>query len=126
MMPPTAATIKSALRHDPPRNTLAWRTMRRGWSRDLRTVAPESVIAVALGIVDDGFWARVTAYELILHHRGAPAVLTHANVVRLGRGLSDWASVDTYASYIAGPAWREGVLPTRQVHQWLKSGDRWL
>ena len=100
--------------------------MRRGWSRDLRTVAPESVIAVALGIVDDGFWARVTAYELILHHRGAPAVLTHANVVRLGRGLSDWASVDTYASYIAGPAWREGVLPTRQVHQWLKSGDRWL
>lgn len=126
MVLPTAASIKAELRRNPPASTPAWRVMRREWSRALRGEQPKAVIAIALGIVDDGFWGRVTAYELILHHPGGLTSLSAANVVRLGRGMSDWASVDTYASYIAGPAWREGILSTRQVHHWLKSSDRWL
>jgi 3-methyladenine DNA glycosylase AlkD len=86
----------------------------------------KAVIAVALGIVDEGFWGRVTAYELVLHHPGGIEALTARAVVRLGRGLSDWASVDTYACSVARPAWREGVLSTRVVHRWLVSKDRWL
>lgn len=126
MVLPTAASIKAELRRNPPASTPAWRVMRREWSRALRGEQPKAVIAIALGIVDDGFWGRVTAYELILHHPGGLEALNAATVVRLGQGMSDWASVDTYACYIAGPAWREGALPTRQVHQWLKSSDRWL
>ncbi len=45
---------------------------------------------------------------------------------RLAQGLAHWASVDTFACYVAGPAWREGQLQTRQIHVWLKSSDRWL
>jgi hypothetical protein len=126
MTAPTATTIKAALRRTPPQNVPAWRIIRRRWSRELRDSPATAVIGVALGIVDDGFWSRITAYELIAHHRRCLAALSAATVVRLGRGLSDWASVDTYACYIAGPAWREGVLSTRQVHLWLESDDRWL
>jgi hypothetical protein len=126
MVTSTATAIKQALRRTPPANTPAWRILRRQWSRELRSSTPKAVIAVALGIVDEGFWGRVTAYELILHHPGGIEALTAPAVVRLGRGLSDWASVDTYACYVAGPAWREGVLPTRVVHRWLVSKDRWL
>ncbi|NOT06957.1 MAG: hypothetical protein HOP28_02005 [Gemmatimonadales bacterium] len=68
----------------------------------------------------------MTGYELIVNHPPALAALTTTTVRRLGRGLADWGSVDTFACYIAGPAWREGRIPTRQVHRWLKSKDRWL
>jgi 3-methyladenine DNA glycosylase AlkD len=67
----------------------------------------------------------LTAYELIANHPGGIAALTPATIRRLGRGLADWASVDTFACYLAGPAWREGRLPTSQVHAWLGSPDRW-
>ena len=63
--------------------------------------------------------------SLIANHPGAIAALTPALIRRLGRGLSDWASVDTFACDVAGPAWREGILPTREVQAWLHSRDRW-
>ena len=75
--------------------------------------------------MDDGFWGRVTAYELIAHHAGAMAALTPSAVRQLGKGLSDWASVDTFACSLAGPAWRDGRLPTRQIQSWLRSKNRW-
>jgi 3-methyladenine DNA glycosylase AlkD len=83
------------------------------------------VIRIASELVDDSFWGRVTAYELVAYHPGGIAALTTASVQRLGRGLTDWAGVDTFACYVAGPAWREGRIPTRQVNAWLRSKDRW-
>jgi len=53
------------------------------------------------------------------------AALTPAILRRLARGLADWGGVDTFACYLAGPAWRDGRLPTKVVHQWAGSPDRW-
>jgi 3-methyladenine DNA glycosylase AlkD len=99
--------------------------MRRAWSRQLGSRPAREVIQLACRLVDDGSWGRLTAYELVAHHPGGLAALTPASIRRLGRGLADWGSVDTFACYLAGPAWREGRLPTRQVHVWLRSRDRW-
>lgn len=102
-----------------------WRRLRREWSRTIAPLGGREVIRLATALVDDGFWGRVTAYELIAHHRGAMAALTPASIRRLGKGLSDWASVDTFACWLAGPAWRDGRLPPRQIHAWLRSKNRW-
>lgn len=83
------------------------------------------MVQLACSLVEDGPWERLTAYELVAYHPGGIAALTPTSLRRLGQGLDDWASVDTFACYLAGPAWREGQLPTRQVHAWLRSKDRW-
>lgn len=124
-MPPTAATIRAALHRHDPRTVPEWRVLRRSWSRQLRSRSPHGVIRLAVDLADDGGWATVTAYELIANHSGAIAAVTPASIRRLGRGLADWGSVDMFACYVAGPAWREGLLPTRQINAWVRSKDRW-
>jgi 3-methyladenine DNA glycosylase AlkD len=83
------------------------------------------VIRLGVELLDHEPWGRLTGYELIAHHPGGLAALTPASIRRLARGLDDWVGVDTFACYLAGPSWREGRLPTSQVHLWLQSSDRW-
>jgi 3-methyladenine DNA glycosylase AlkD len=122
----TSAAIRAALRRSAPRNIPEWRRLRRAWSRQLRARPADKIIRLATELVDDGSWGRLTAYELVAYHPGGLAALTPATIRRLGRGLADWGSVDTFACYVAGPAWREGRLPARQIDAWLRSEDRWL
>jgi 3-methyladenine DNA glycosylase AlkD len=121
----TASIIAGALKKAQPRGVVPWRALRRGWSRELRSEPGAQVVDIALGLLEAGPWGRLTAYELIASHPAAIAALTPELIRRLGRGLSDWGGVDTFACYVAGPAWREGRLPTREVHAWLRSADRW-
>lgn len=111
---PTAASIRAALTRSAPRAVPEWRGLRRIWSRQLRSHPAQEVIQLAVELADDRLWTRPTAYELVANHPGGIAALTPASLRRLGRGLADWVSVDTFACYLAGPAWREGRLPTRQ------------
>lgn len=122
---PTSATIRAALRHSAPGTVPQWRMLRRDWSRALRTRPASEVIRLALELVRDDGWGRLTAYELVAYHPGGISALTPAAVTRLGKGIADWVGADTFGCYIAGPAWREGRLPTRVVHGWLGSADRW-
>jgi hypothetical protein len=121
----TAAEIRAALRRAAPRTVPEWRRLRRAWSAQLKTRPAREVIGLACDLIDDAPWGRLTAYELVAFHPGGIAALTPPAIRRLGRGLDDWAGVDTFACYLAGPAWRQGRLPTRQVHAWLRSKDRW-
>jgi 3-methyladenine DNA glycosylase AlkD len=101
--------------------------LRRRWSRDIRSWSPEEVINLCFQLVNFAPpWGRLTAYELIASHPGAINALTEESLIRLGQDLADWASVDTFACYLAGPAWREGRLSTRQIHAWLRSKNRWV
>jgi 3-methyladenine DNA glycosylase AlkD len=122
----TAAAIHETLRAHPPGNVATWRGLRRGWSRALRSEPPRIVIQLGVELLDAGPWGRLTAYELIACHPAAVRALTPTLVRTLGRGLSGWGNVDTFACYVAGPAWREGRLPTTLIHQWLRSPDRWV
>src|ERR1700694_1295243 len=122
---PTATSIGAELRRATPRTVPEWRQLRATWSRELRSRPASEVIRLACDLATGNSWERLTGYELIAQHPGAIEALTPVAIRRLARGLSDWGSVDTFACYVAGPAWREGVLPTRQVHSWLRSKDRW-
>jgi 3-methyladenine DNA glycosylase AlkD len=43
----------------------------------------------------------------------------------LGRGIQSWGEVDTFAGYVAGPAWREHRIPDALIQRWARSRDRW-
>jgi 3-methyladenine DNA glycosylase AlkD len=40
-------------------------------------------------------------------------------------GINSWWSVDSFARTLAGPAWLNGQVSDRLIHQWAHSQDRW-
>ncbi len=110
----------------PARRTANLRGLRREFSKRLRKSEPDTVIGLALGLLDrPGKEHRFLAYELVAYHRGALTALGTKELLRLGNGINSWDTVDTFACYLAGPAWREHQVPDRLIHGWAKSADRW-
>jgi len=104
----------------------AMRMVVREFSRELKALPPGGVIDVALALVRRRVVeARQIGYELIARRPDAMALLTPRLVRRLGRGNDNWASVDGFAAYIAGPAWRLGHVSDRDVLGWAVSKDKW-
>jgi 3-methyladenine DNA glycosylase AlkD len=121
----TATNIRHVLRSSRPHDVSALRALRRAWSVKIKAWPAKNVIDLGLKLIDDSPWGRLTAYELIAYHPSGIAALTPRSLSQLSRGLADWPGVDTFACYLAGPAWREERLPTKDVHAWLRSADRW-
>ena len=91
----------------------------------LRNRPARAVITLARYLVPLGMWERGLAYEIIAHHRGAQQDLRPLDVALLGRGIRSWGDVDSFACYVAGPAWRERKLPDSIVRRWAQSPSRW-
>jgi 3-methyladenine DNA glycosylase AlkD len=121
-----ADEIDAALARLPAVTTPAMRALRRGFSKRLAKAEARDVVALALRLLRrPGLAHRFTAYELVCHHRPALASLDEKKLTQLGRGIDSWAAVDTFACYLAGPAWREGQVGDPVVHGWACSPDRW-
>ncbi len=106
--------------------TAAVRQLRREMSRHVRDWEGRSVIEVAERLVQRShFLLRFIAYELILFHRSAMRGIRSRDLERLGHGIDSWQAVDTFASYLSGPAWREGQVPDTLIRRWARSPDRW-
>ncbi|MBK7259179.1 MAG: DNA alkylation repair protein [Ignavibacteriae bacterium] len=117
--------IQSSLASMPTKNAPSFRLVRREWSKRLKTSTGRSVISMSRQLVSLGVWERLFAYEVLAHHRDASQALRPKDVVALGRGIRSWGEVDCFASYVAGPAWRDGNLPTRVIQGWTRSEDHW-
>lgn len=102
------------------------RAVVRAFSRELKAARPRAVLDLALTLARrrtaEG---RQVGYELVARRADVMALLTPALVRRLGRGNDNWASVDGFATHVAGRAWREGRVPDREVLGWARSADRW-
>ena len=102
------------------------RSVMRQFSRELRGAAPALIRDVALALVRRGTAeGRQIGYELFARRRDAMALLIPALVRRFGRGNDNWASVDGFALFIAGPAWRLGRVSDAEVVGWARSRDPW-
>jgi 3-methyladenine DNA glycosylase AlkD len=117
-----AGKIDCEIRALPAHGVQPVRAVRRAWSRRLRAVPAEVVVAVAMALVDRQRWV---AYELVSHHPGGLDHVGVEEVERLGEGMADWGSVDAFGCVVAGPAWRRGRLPDAAVQRWAASPDRW-
>jgi len=122
------AEIDTRLRALPSLKTENVRAMRREFSKRLAKTSPQQVIAIALRLLNldqPGFEYRFVAYELVCHHRAALSSLGEKELTLLGQGIDSWEDVDTFACYLAGPAWREHQVPGELIHRWALSEDRW-
>jgi 3-methyladenine DNA glycosylase AlkD len=98
------------------------RAVRREFSRRLRDLPSENLLAIADVLVEKYRWV---AYELIYFHPKALGGLDVEQVKRLGRGIDSWGSVDPFGRYISGPAWQRGLIPDDAVRRWAQSEDRY-
>ena len=114
------------VRRRPPRErtTLGCRHSARELARELRSAAPRLCVDIAVQLVRAG--ERQFAYELVHAGRGAIRTLGAADLDAMAVGLDGWGPVDHFATYVAGPAWREGRVSSPFIHRWLASDDRWL
>lgn len=102
------------------------RAVRRAVSREVKQAEPRTVLALANRLVErDGAFDRFLAYEIITSHRSSLARLRTPDLRRLGHGMDSWGDVDTFACYVAGPAWREGQITDAEIARWVRSRDRW-
>ncbi len=99
------------------------RPIRREFSRKIAGAQPEQVLELAALLIDLDL--RIWAYEIVHFHRPTLRALDAATIENLGRGLADWASVDVFGGYVAGPAWVKRQISDQDVHRWARSPDRW-
>jgi 3-methyladenine DNA glycosylase AlkD len=102
------------------------RAVLRPLARQLRNESPERLLKEARSLLDTGVHeARQVAYELLGGREDVVVGLDAGTVEALGRGNDNWASVDAFSVYVAGPAWRDGGVTTDDVLRWARSVDRW-
>jgi 3-methyladenine DNA glycosylase AlkD len=102
------------------------RALRREFSKRLAKSPPRVVVEVALLLLGKQTMEhRFVAYELVCHHRAALASLGEKDIRLFASGIGSWGSVDMFACYLAGPAWRENQIPDKLIHSWARSRNRW-
>jgi 3-methyladenine DNA glycosylase AlkD len=121
-----AGEIQAQIGALPALKTSHVRALRREFSKRLTKADPALVLQLALNLLKlPQFEFRFIAYELVQHHRPTLASLDAPALERLGQGMDSWAAVDCFASYLAGPAWRERQISDSVVRRWAGSPDRW-
>jgi 3-methyladenine DNA glycosylase AlkD len=102
------------------------RTVLRELHGELKNRPPGKILEMVSLLIGTGTHeARQVAYELLDRRKDARAALGPQEVRALGKGMDNWASVDAFCAYVAGPAWREGQLEDSEILAWSSSKDRW-
>jgi 3-methyladenine DNA glycosylase AlkD len=121
-----ALEIRGRLHHLSSFDAQSLRSVRKALSKQLVRTPANLIIGLAERLLETPSFAyRFIAYELILNHYEALRGLRETDLERLGQGINSWGAVDTFACYLAGPAWREKQIPDRVIHRWARSKDRW-
>ena len=95
-------------------------------ARSLRAEPPATVLTFAKDLRGTGVHeARQMAFELVAGRADVMAALDESGIEALGAGNDNWASVDCFGVYVAGPAWRAGTVSDARVRAWAASADRW-
>jgi 3-methyladenine DNA glycosylase AlkD len=122
----SATEILVALAALPNPETATVRALRWDYSKQIKEWSVEEVMALADRLLDEpSFYAHFIAFELIAYHRPTLRALGQTELEHLGRVIQNWWSVDTFASYLSGVAWREGQIGDEVIHGWAHSPNRW-
>src|SRR6266704_2771857 len=120
--------IDSRIRALPNLKAESVRSVRKEFSKRLVNTSPQIVISLSLRLLQldrPDFEYRFVAYELVSYHKAALRSLGEKELELFGQGIDSWEDVDTFACYLAGPAWREHQVPDELIHRWARSEDRW-
>jgi hypothetical protein len=124
-VPALVREIEARVEQAPVRNVPALRSLRREYSKHLRSLPAEDVVRVADSLIARGRVHRFVGDELIANHPHAPSLLDRTLLERLGAPMASWDQVDSFALYLSGPAWRERRIGDRAIAEWARSENRW-
>jgi 3-methyladenine DNA glycosylase AlkD len=128
-MSPNAAVerMRDDVRALPKRDTPHLRSLRREWSKRLKTEAAPDLIALAQALERDADQTRKwLAYELIRFHPSAWSAIGEADIADFVGRAQSWYAVDALGTILIGPLWAKGRLPDSLIGGWARSDDRWL
>ncbi len=92
-----------------------------------KNYSPREKIELAKLLVNTEFFeCQQMAYEYLGKDKKALIELNETDIDELGQNLDNWVSVDYYAGFIVGYAWRTGVLSTAKIKSYLRSDDHWI
>lgn len=98
----------------------------RDAARELKDAPADAILALARALIEtDTLEGRQAAYEVLSRHRGVRAALDAPTVESLGRGMDNWASVDSFCCLVSGPAWLDGRIGDEVIERWAPSENRW-
>lgn len=104
----------------------ASREVVRDFSGRVAKAPPADLVELALALVKRGTHeGRQVGWELVARRRDAVARLDRPLLERLGAGNDNWASVDGFATYLTGVAWREGFIGDDAIMDWAAAPDLW-
>ena len=100
------------------------RAVRRKYSKALAQAPADIILDIAREFVAyrTHWWI---AFELIRYHNAAIEAIGEAELAEFGVEINSWGAVDSFAGFLAGPAWRVGNVSDELVHSWARSEDRW-
>ena len=120
-----SAKVGSELARVSKKNTANIRKVRREFTRQLANAPGSVVIDLSIRILTEETAPHFFAYELVQHHREAATSLNSRKLKQIGKGIDSWGSVDAFACYLSGPAWREQMIPDSLIEAWAHSKSRW-
>lgn len=121
-----AGEIESRCKQLPHVNAPNLRLVRREISKQLKESTPKRVLQLALCLIEQRPWVhRFFAYEIVCKHRATMDALTLDDLLKLGKGIHSWDTVDCFACYLAGPLWAAGRIADETIAEWAESEDLW-
>ena len=103
-----------------PRVRRAVRSCVREWKKS----EPRAVALVALELARRGdLWWACEIFDAL---PAARSTLRAREIETMARGLDSWGSVDAFACFVVGPAWREKIVGDALIARWARSKNRWL
>lgn len=129
-IPPLAAEFFDRVAALPQVTVPAVRPLRRELSGQVKDAVAGTVMELAQAIIARSLHPgapdlRWTAFDLLHYHPAAMAGLDLAALEELSRSLNSWDSVDSFAVYLSGPAWRQGQVADADLHRWAAAPDVW-
>lgn len=102
------------------------RSIVRDMRKRLKAEDAKTIYRLALAIIKrNTLEGRQAAYEIFDGHKGAMEALNLKQLEALGKGIDNWASVDSFAVGLSGIAWRKGQISDADIKRWIGSKDPW-
>jgi 3-methyladenine DNA glycosylase AlkD len=102
------------------------RRIRKEFSKRIAALGGDEVIALGKPLIRKYHVPHFVAYELIQHHRAAAKTLNTNVLDDFAKDLNSWWTVDAFACYLSGVAWRERQVGDKFIHGWARSANVWI
>jgi 3-methyladenine DNA glycosylase AlkD len=121
-----AREIKARIAALPKASTADLRRVRKDFSKKIEDLNGKDVIALAKLLIRQHRVPHFVAYELIQHHKKAAPELNAKVLQDLAQDLESWWTVDAFACYLSGVAWREGRVSDKFIYAWARCENVWI